>query len=155
MPPWKGNRCFPDDLLVRDLPANAGDMGLIPDLGGSHLPHNDQAHVPQLLSLDSRAWELQLPKPTYPRAWAPQEQKPLQRKACAPKLECAPTLCTGEKPSRQWRPSTAKNKQMRKKQTVNQYVAPSKVKFSLPSKQSLLGMQKSNKKCIWGLLTDI
>jgi len=28
---------FPGDSVVRSLPANAEDMGLIPDLGGSHV----------------------------------------------------------------------------------------------------------------------
>ena len=29
---------FPDGSVVMNLPANAGDMGLIPGLGRSHLP---------------------------------------------------------------------------------------------------------------------
>ena len=28
---------FPGDPVVENLPANAGDMGLIPDPGGSHM----------------------------------------------------------------------------------------------------------------------
>ena len=32
------NRDFPGDSVVRNLPANAGDMGLIPDPGRSHMP---------------------------------------------------------------------------------------------------------------------
>ena len=46
--------------VVKNLPANAGDMGLIPDPGRSHVPRGNWDHVPQQLSLCSRAWELQL-----------------------------------------------------------------------------------------------
>ena len=31
---------FPGDPLVRNPPANAGDMGLIPGPGGSHMPRD-------------------------------------------------------------------------------------------------------------------
>ena len=42
--------------MVESLPANAGDMGLSPGLGGSHMPQSDWAREPQLLSL--RVWSL-------------------------------------------------------------------------------------------------
>ena len=32
---------FPADAVVKNLPANAGDMGLIPGLGRSHMPHSN------------------------------------------------------------------------------------------------------------------
>ena len=32
---------FPDGSLVKNLPVNAGDTGLIPDLGGSHMPQSN------------------------------------------------------------------------------------------------------------------
>ena len=32
---WKG---LPGDSVVKNPPANAGDMGLIPGLGRSHMP---------------------------------------------------------------------------------------------------------------------
>ena len=35
--------------VVKTLPSNAEDMGLILDLGRSHLPGSNKAHVPQLL----------------------------------------------------------------------------------------------------------
>ena len=38
------------------LPANAGDAGSSPGLGGSHMPWSDWAREPQLLSL--RVWSL-------------------------------------------------------------------------------------------------
>ena len=40
-----------------------------------------------LLSLWSRAWELQRLKPKHPRTCALQKEKPLQREAQAPQLE--------------------------------------------------------------------
>ena len=43
--------------VVKNPPINAGETGSIPDLGGSHLPQSNQACVPQLLSLCSRAQE--------------------------------------------------------------------------------------------------
>ena len=56
-------------------------MGSIPDSGKSHMLQGDQAHAPQLLSLRSRARELQLTKATHPRASAVQQDKPPQRAA--------------------------------------------------------------------------
>ena len=37
--------------MVENLPANAGDTGLIPGLGGYHMPRSGWAREPQLLSL--------------------------------------------------------------------------------------------------------
>ena len=37
--------------MVESLPANAGDMGSSPGLGGSHMPRSGWAREPQLLSL--------------------------------------------------------------------------------------------------------
>ena len=37
--------------MVENLPANAGDTGLSPGLGGSHMPRSGWAREPQLLSL--------------------------------------------------------------------------------------------------------
>ena len=42
--------------MVENLPANAGDVGSSPGLGGSHMPRSNWAHEPQLLSL--RVWSL-------------------------------------------------------------------------------------------------
>ena len=49
--------------VYKNLPANAGDTALVPSLGRFHMPQSNEAHVPQLLSLCSRAQE-----PHYPRA---------------------------------------------------------------------------------------
>ena len=50
------SRGFPGGAVVENLPANAGDTGSSPGLGGSHMPWSNQAHEPQLLSL--RVWSL-------------------------------------------------------------------------------------------------
>ena len=42
--------------MVENLPANAGDTGLSPGLGRSHMPWSNWAREPQLLSL--RVWNL-------------------------------------------------------------------------------------------------
>ena len=42
--------------MVENLPANAGDTGSSPGLGGSHMPRGHYAREPQLLSL--RVWSL-------------------------------------------------------------------------------------------------
>ena len=47
---------FPGGAVVENLPANAGDTGSSPGLGGSHMPRSDWARGPQLLSL--RVWSL-------------------------------------------------------------------------------------------------
>ena len=47
---------FPGGAVVENLPANAGDMGSSPGLGGFHMPRSNWAREPQLLSL--RIWSL-------------------------------------------------------------------------------------------------
>ena len=47
---------FPGGAVVGSLPANAGDTGSSPGLGGSHVPRSSWAREPQLLSL--RIWSL-------------------------------------------------------------------------------------------------
>ena len=47
---------FPGGAVVENLPADAGDTGSSPGLGGSHMPRNGWAREPQLLSL--RVWSL-------------------------------------------------------------------------------------------------
>ena len=79
------NQDFPGGAVVRNLPVNAGDMGLSPGLGRSHMPRSNKAHAPQLLSLGSRAREPQLlssrattTEAQAPRARASQQEKPRQ-----------------------------------------------------------------------------
>ena len=47
---------FPGGAVVGSLPANAGDTGSSPGLGGSHMPRSNWTREPQLLSL--RDWSL-------------------------------------------------------------------------------------------------
>ena len=54
---------FPGGPVVKNLPANAGDTGLIPGWGRSHLLWSSWAHAPRLLSLCPGAWEPQLRSP--------------------------------------------------------------------------------------------
>ena len=58
--PWSITRWasggFPGGAVVENLPANAGDTGLSPGLGRSHMPRSNWAREPQLLSL--RVWSL-------------------------------------------------------------------------------------------------
>ena len=50
------NQGFTGGAVVETLPANAGDTGLSPGLGRSHIPQSNWAREPQLLSL--RVWTL-------------------------------------------------------------------------------------------------
>ena len=52
-------KAFPDGSVVKNLPANAGDMGSSPDPGRSHVSWGNEARGPQVLSLSSRAQEPQ------------------------------------------------------------------------------------------------
>ena len=56
-------RGFPSGSVVKNLPASAGDMSLIPGPGRSHRPQGNKAHVPQLWGLHSRGHMLLLLKP--------------------------------------------------------------------------------------------
>ena len=47
---------FPGGAVVESLPADAGDAGSSPGLGGSRMPRSGWAREPQLLSL--RVWSL-------------------------------------------------------------------------------------------------
>ncbi|KAI4541447.1 hypothetical protein MG293_008589 [Ovis ammon polii] len=51
------------------------------------MPRSNEAREPQLLSLCSRAQELQLPKPQGPQAGALPQERPPQREAWALQLE--------------------------------------------------------------------
>ena len=52
----KQKQGFPGGAVVESLPANSGDTGSTPGLGGSRMPRSNWAREPQLLSL--RAWSL-------------------------------------------------------------------------------------------------
>lgn len=55
-------RDFPAGTMDENLPASAGDMDSISGLGRFHMSRSNQAHVLQLLSQCSRAWQ--------PQPWA-------------------------------------------------------------------------------------
>ena len=91
------SRDFPGGTVVKNPPANAGDMGSIPGPGRSHMTWSNWAYAPQLLSLRSGAREPQLLNPCaattearVPRACAPQQEKPPQWEARAPQQKGSP-----------------------------------------------------------------
>ena len=93
---------LPCGLVVKNLPANAGDTGSIPGPGRLHMLQSNSARAP-LLSLCSRPWScnycthvLQLLKPTYPRAML-SDKRPPQWGALAPQLESSSHLPQIEK----------------------------------------------------------
>ena len=80
--------------VVKSPPANAGDMGSIPCSRRLHMPWGNKATEPQLMSLCSRARELQTTETwALYRACIQQQKKPLQWGARAPQLESSPTFC--------------------------------------------------------------
>ena len=88
---------FPGGVVVKNQPANAGDMGSSRGLGRSHMLQSNWARLPQLLSLRSRAREPQLLSPSAttteartPRARAPQLEKTPQWEACTPQRREGP-----------------------------------------------------------------
>ena len=64
--------------MVKNPPANAGNMDSIPGLGKLRVPQGNKALLPQLL------------KPKHPRVQAPQQEKPPQWEAHASQLESRP-----------------------------------------------------------------
>ena len=67
--------------MDKNPPANAGDMGSIPGVKDPTCHKPAKAHVPQLLSLSSRAQELpkkQAQEAHLPRARTPPQEKPAQ-----------------------------------------------------------------------------
>ena len=93
--------------MVENLPANAGDAGSSPGLGGSHMPRSGWARAPRLLSLRARAHEPQLLSPhattaeaCMPRACAPGQERPPQWEARALRRGVAPAHCNWRGPAR-------------------------------------------------------
>ena len=80
-------RGFPGGSAVKSTFANAEDRVSTPDLGRSHMPRSNSAHVLQPLSLCSRAQEPQLLKSECSRAHALPQKKPPQWEAHTPYLE--------------------------------------------------------------------
>ena len=65
-------RGIPGDSVIKNLHANVGDLNLIPS-PERYMPLASLAHAPQLLSLCSQAWELQILKAAHPRVHASQQ----------------------------------------------------------------------------------
>ena len=63
-------------LVVKNLHANAGNVGLTPAPGRPHIPTERLSHVLKRLSPRCGACELQLLKSTCPRARGLQHEKP-------------------------------------------------------------------------------
>ena len=96
---------FPGGSVVKNLPANARDLGSIPDPGGCYRSQSSWARAPQLLSLCSRAQEHQNTAAHMPTARALQQEEPPQWEARAPQLERSPhspqldkSLCDNKDP---------------------------------------------------------
>ena len=96
-----------------------------------------QSPAATLLSLRSRAWSHnywahmpQLLQPVLPRARAAQQEKPSQWEACTLRLESSSSSPHPEKPTQQWRLSTAtkkkdsENKKLEVGQSWHQPVVP-------------------------------
>ena len=49
------NKDFPSGSVVKNPPVNTGDTSLISSWRKFHMPRGNESHVPQLLSLRSRA----------------------------------------------------------------------------------------------------
>ena len=73
----KASLVFLGGSMLKNPSASAGDSGLIPDLGRSHMPW-DWACALEPGSQDYLAHVLPPLKPTHPRACAPQQEKPLE-----------------------------------------------------------------------------
>ena len=108
------NRGFPGGSGVKNLPANTGNTGAIPDLGRSQRSWSNWACAPQLFSLCSRVREL----PTRHKYWSLRALEPKllnkrshhNEKTCTANRDMPLMSATREGPHSKRRPSTAKNK---------------------------------------------
>ena len=69
---------FPGGPVVKNPPANPGDMSLIPGLGRSHMPRGSSAWGPQLLSLRALEHMLCTEKSQQQEAHVPRKKKKKQ-----------------------------------------------------------------------------
>ena len=72
-------RDFPGDTVVKNLPSNAGDAGLIPGWG-TKIPHavgqlSPRATTTELMHLNERTRVLQTTEPTHAGARVPQLER--------------------------------------------------------------------------------
>ena len=108
---------FPGGTVVESLPANAGDAGLSPGLGRSHMPRSNWAREPQLLSL--RVWSLC--SATRQAAMVRGPRTAMKSGPRLPQLEKAL--------AQKWRPNMAINqsiylKKKKKKKTLSLHLRP-------------------------------
>ena len=107
---------FPGGAVVKNPPANTGDMGSSPGPGRSHMPWSNEARVSQLLSLCSRAREPQLlspcattTAPLVPKASAPQQREATAMRSPRTTTKSSPYSPQLEKArAQQQRPNAAK-----------------------------------------------
>ena len=76
------NEDFPGGSVVKNLPCNVGDTDSIPGSGRSHMSGSNWALAPQLLSLFSRAlelqyWALHAPEPRLHNKGSHHNEKPM------------------------------------------------------------------------------
>ena len=89
--------------MVKNLPANAGDIGSIPALRRLHMPRGNEVHASKLLSLCAATTE------AHTLELVLCNKKPLHWEAHALQLKSSAHLLQLEKAyAQQWRPSTAK-----------------------------------------------
>ena len=100
----KSNEVFPGGSIGRNPPANAGDIGLIPNLGRCHMPWRKQVcdhnYWTYALEPESRNYWAHMPlllKAVCLRDRALQQERPLQWEACAPQPEHCPCSLQLEK----------------------------------------------------------
>ena len=103
--------------MVKNAPANAGDMGSILNPGRSHMPRSNYTHAPQLLGLCPRVWELQPLNVLEPLLRN-------RRRHCNAELvhhrcKATPGATPSQERAQQWRPSTAKNETLKISKRIN------------------------------------
>ena len=85
--------------MVKNLPVNAGDTGLIPGPGGFYVPQSNEACVPQLLKPASLESALHNRRSRH-------SEKPVNHS----EEQLPPATATKSVPMQQLRPSAVKNK---------------------------------------------
>ena len=135
---WKAGAMggFCGGSVVGNPPANTAEISLIPGPGRIHMPQNNWAAVPQLLSLCSTAsncWAhmLQWLKLGLSRAYASQMERAPQWEVCALQLQSRP-----HSPQLEKNPCSNKDPAQPKINTCNYF---SKKKIIKINKQTVLG----------------
>ena len=101
--------------MDKNLSASAGDMCSIPGPGRFHMPRSNEARVPQLLSLRSRACKPQLPKAAHPEPVLRNQRSRCDEEPWATRKRSSHSLQPEKARAKQRRPSTAGKKEKFKK----------------------------------------